>query len=77
MRQLRLPALYKGRALGEYRIDLAIKDLVIVEVKAVERANPLFEAQLLTYLRVTGKPVGLLINCNSRWLKDSIRRMRL
>jgi GxxExxY protein len=46
-------------------------------VKAVERPNPLFEAQLLTYLRVTGKPVGLLINFNSRLLKDGVTRLVL
>jgi GxxExxY protein len=76
-RQIRLPAFYKGRRLGEYRLDLVVADCVIVEVKAVERANPLFEAQLLTYLRVTGKPVGLLLNFNSRLLKDGITRMRV
>jgi len=76
-RQIRLPAFYKGRRLGEYRIDLIVEDSVIVEVKAVERLNPLFEAQLLTYLRVAGKPVGLLLNFNSRLLKDGITRLRL
>jgi GxxExxY protein len=58
LRQTRLPAPYKGRRLGEYRIDLIVEDLVIVEIKAVERQNPLFEAQILTYLRVTGKPLA-------------------
>ena len=77
VRQTRLPALYKGRRLGEYRIDLIVEGLVVVEVKAVERPNPLFEAQLLTYLRVTGKPVGLLINFNSRLLKDGVTRLVL
>ena len=77
VRQTRLPALYKGRRLGEYRIDLIVEDLVIVEVKAVERSNPLFEAQILTYLRITGKPLGLLINFNSRLLKDGVTRMVL
>ena len=76
-RQIRLPAFYKGRRLGEYRIDLIVSDCVVVEVKAVERAKPLFEAQLLTYLRVTGKPIGLLLNFNSRLLKDGITRLRL
>ena len=77
VRQIRLPALYKGRRLGEYRIDLIVEDLVIVEIKAVERDNPLFAAQVLTYLRITGKRVGLLINFNSRLLKDGVKRMRL
>jgi GxxExxY protein len=77
LRQTRLPALYKGRRLGEYRIDLIVNDLVIVEIKAAERHNPLFEAQVLTYLRITDKPVGLLINFNSRLLKDGVKRMML
>lgn len=75
--QTRLPVYYKGRALGEYRIDLIVGDLVLVEIKSVERLNPVFEAQLLTYLRLTGKKVGLLINFNSRLLKDGIKRMIL
>ena len=77
VRQLRVPALYKGRRLGEYRIDLVVDDLAVIEVKAVARPTPLFEAQLLTYLRVTGKPVGLLINFNSRLLKEGITRLRI
>ena len=77
VRQTRLAALYKGRRLGEYRIDLIVEDLVVVEVKAVERPNPLFEAQLPTYFRMTGKPLGLLINFNSRLLKDGVTRLVL
>jgi GxxExxY protein len=76
-RQTRLPAYYKGRLLGEYRVDLVVDDLVLVEVKSVERLNPVFEAQLLTYLRLTGKRIGLLINFNSRLLKDSVKRLIL
>jgi GxxExxY protein len=75
VRQTRLEARYKGRLLGEYRIDLIVEDVVIVEVKAVERHNPVFEAQLLTYLRMMRKPVGLLINFNSRLLKDGVKRL--
>lgn len=77
VRQVRLPAFYKGRRLGEYRMDLIVEDCVIVEIKAVERENPLFQAQLLTYLRVTGKPIGLLLNFNSRLLKEGITRLRV
>jgi len=75
--QVRVPAYYKGRLLGEYRIDLIVEDSVIVEVKSVERMNPVFEAQLLTYLRVTEKRVGLLINFNSRLVKDGVKRLVL
>lgn len=76
-RQVKIPVQYKGRAIGEYRLDLLIEDLVIVEIKSVERYDPVFEAQILTYLKITGKKVGLLINFNSRFVKDGIRRFIL
>ena len=76
-RQVSIPAVYKGRSIGEYRIDLIVEDTVVVEVKCVERLPPLFEAQLLTYLRVTGKKTGLLINFNSALLKNGIKRLVL
>jgi GxxExxY protein len=74
-RQAVFPVIYKGRTIGEYRLDLIVDDSVIVEIKSVERHDPVFEAQLLTYLKVTGKQVGLLINFNSRLLKDGIKRL--
>jgi GxxExxY protein len=73
-RQAPYPVLYKGRSIGEYRLDLIVQDTVVVEIKSVERFDPIFEAQILTYLRVSGKRVGLLINFNSRLLKDGIKR---
>jgi GxxExxY protein len=76
-RQVKIPVQYKGRAIGEYRLDLLIENLVIVEIKSVERYDPVFEAQILTYLKITGKKVGLLINFNSRLVKDGIRRFIL
>ena len=76
-RQLSIPAAYKGRPIGEYRIDLLVEDTVIVEVKSVEHLQPVFEAQLLTYLRVTGKKTGLLINFNAALLKSGIKRLVL
>lgn len=65
---------YKGAPIGEYRVDLIVEDQVIVEIKSVERFDPVFEAQLLSYLKVTGKKTGLLINFNSRLLRDGIKR---
>src|SRR3990172_1485622 len=53
-RQVPVALNYKGRYLGEYRLDLLVEDTVVVEVKAVERFDPVHEAQLLTYLRLTG-----------------------
>ena len=76
-RQVKIPVEYKGRTIGEYRLDMLIENLVIVEIKSVERYDPVFEAQILTYLKITEKKVGLLINFNSRLVKDGIRRFIL
>lgn len=73
-RQLSIPAFYKGRTVGNYRVDLLVEDTVIVELKSVERFDPVFEAQILTYLRITGKKIGLLINFNSRLLTQGVKR---
>lgn len=63
--QVPVPIKYKGRYLGEcLRLDLIVEDLVIVEIKAVEFMHPVFQAQLLSYLKLTQKPKGLLINFN-------------
>jgi len=58
-----------------YRIDLIVEDLVVVEVKSVNILSPVHESQLLTYMALTGCPVGLLINFNVRRLMDGVRRM--
>ncbi len=76
-RQVIFPVIYKGKEIGEYRLDLLVEDTVVVEIKSVERTDPVFDAQVLTYLRVTGKKVGLLINFNSRLLKAGIKRFVL
>jgi GxxExxY protein len=73
-RQVIYPVLYKGKQIGEYRLDLLVENEVVVEIKSVERFDPVFEAQVLTYLRVTNKRVGLLINFNSRLLHEGIKR---
>lgn len=73
-RQVSFPVVYKGKTIGEYRLDLLVADAVVVEIKSVERFDPVFEAQVLTYLRATGKKVGLLINFNSRLLREGVRR---
>ncbi|HOO73506.1 MAG TPA: GxxExxY protein [Spirochaetota bacterium] len=75
--QIAIPIIYKGLNLGDYRLDLLVEDEVIVELKAVDRIEPVFDAQLLTYLKVTGKKVGLIINFNTPALKDGIKRMIL
>ncbi|WP_321990750.1 GxxExxY protein [Marispirochaeta aestuarii] len=66
---------YKGLAIGNgYRIDLLVEDTVIVELKAVETVLGIHEAQILTYLRLARKKVGLLINFNTKLLKSGIKR---
>jgi len=72
-RQVRIPALYKGRSLGHYLVDFIVEDLV-VEIKSVANLLPVYEAQLLTYMRLAAKRLGLLMNFNSRLLKDGIQR---
>lgn len=75
VRQNILPVRYKEIVLEEgYRIDLLVGNRIIVEVKAVEKILPVHESQLLTYLRLTGLPLGLLINFNVPVLKDGIVR---
>lgn len=74
-RQLELPVVYKGKETGGmYRIDLVVADQVLVEPKSVERVLPVHEAQLLTYLKLTGERVGLLISFNVAVLHRGIVR---
>jgi len=71
-----LPVIYREAKLDcGYRIDLLVEKKVIVEVKAVDRLAPIHQAQLLSYLKLSGCKVGLLINFNVEVLKNSIRRM--
>jgi GxxExxY protein len=73
-----LPVEYKGIRLEcGYRLDFVVADKVVVELKAVEALDPVHEAQLLTYLKLTGCRVGLLINFNVPVLKNGIKRMVL
>jgi GxxExxY protein len=73
--QLQLPIVYDGITLEVgYRIDLLIGDTVVVELKTVKKLTPLHEAQLLSYLRLSGYKVGLLINFHVSRLTDGIKR---
>lgn len=75
-RQKALPVKYRGVNLDcGYRIDLWVENQVIVELKAIERIDPIHEAQLLSYLKLSGSPVGLLINFNVIQLKPGIHRL--
>ena len=74
-RQRAVPLVYKGHRLGsDLRVDLLVDDVVVVELKAIEKTLPIHSAQVITYLRLTEKPYGLLINFNVPLLKDGIRR---
>ncbi len=74
--QVPLPLNYGGQVIGTgYRLDLVVEDLVIVEVKSVDRLASIHEAQLLSYLKLSGKSVGLLINFNVELLKHGLKRL--
>ena len=73
-----LPIIYKCVRLDcGYRLDIVVEDEVIVELKTVERLMPIHEAQILTYLKLSGIRTGLLLNFNSAILKDGMRRLML
>ena len=77
-RQVELPLIYKGVHLDcGYRMDVVVAGEVIVELKMVDELLPIHEAQLLTYLRLSGLHIGLLINFNVPYLKNGIRRLVL
>ena len=74
-RQASLPIVYRGVRIDcGYRLDLVVEGLVVVEIKAVERMLPIHEAQILTYLKLSGLPVGLLLNFNVPMMREGIRR---
>jgi GxxExxY protein len=75
-RQVPLPIEYKGAKLDcQFRIDILVEDLLVVELKSVEKIEPIHRAQLLTYLRLSGRWLGLLINFNAPALRKGIKRL--
>lgn len=76
VQQQPLPVVYRNVRLScGYRLDFIVDDRVIVEVKAISRLEPIHDAQLLSYLRLSSRPVGLLINFNVKVLKNGVRRL--
>ena len=74
--EVSLPVVYESTKIDVgYRIDLLLEDVVIVELKSVDKIAPIHEAQLLTYLKLSGKRLGLLLNFNVVHMKDGIKRM--
>ena len=72
--QKSLPLSYKGVDVGEFKIDVLVEDKIVLELKSVERHDPVFEAQILSYMKLGNYPLGLLINFNSKLLKNGIKR---
>lgn len=74
-RQIDIPLFFKGQKLSKnFRLDMLINDAVLLELKSVESILPIHEAQLVSYLKLSNIKLGLLINFNSKYLKDGIRR---
>lgn len=77
-RQVELPISYKDKKLNNrLRIDLLVENQVIIELKSVEKLLPIHQAQLMTYLKLSKKDLGLLINFNEKLLKNGFRRIRM
>jgi len=75
-RQLQVPIIYKGKQLATpLRLDLKVNGLVLIDNKAIVEWNPIFEVQMLTYLRLTGLKLGLVINFGEQFVKNGIRRV--
>jgi len=75
--QVPIPIKYKGTMLDcGYRADFIVEDFLLLELKAVEQISRLHEAQILTYLKLANIPTGLILNFNSRILKDGMRRFK-
>ena len=73
--ELELPLVYKGKEIGKtFRIDLLVEDDIVIELKSVEELKPIHEVQLVTYLKLTNKPIGLLMNFNVPLLTKGVKR---
>jgi GxxExxY protein len=77
LREVSVPLTYRGRALRAHRLDLVVDDRVLVELKAVERLDPVHHSQVVSYLKVSGLRVGLLMNFSQQSLKSGLRRLVL
>ncbi len=75
--EVSLPVIYRGQAVADegFRLDLLVEDTIIVELKSVEKTQPVHQKQLLTYLRLANKPLGLLINFNESTLSSGVQRI--
>jgi GxxExxY protein len=77
-RQHAVPVWYDGHQVGDpLRVDFLVENLLVVEIKAVETLHPVFTAQVLSYLKLLGKPLGLLVNFHSVLMKDGVHRLMI
>jgi GxxExxY protein len=76
-REVEVSVNYKGKRVGTGRMDFVIDRQIVVELKAVENLRPVHDAQVISYLKMTGYPLGLLVNFNVPLLKEGIRRLIL
>jgi GxxExxY protein len=68
---------YRGQPLRKQKLDLVVNDLIVLELKTVDRFHPIHSQQILSYMKAAGLPIGLLINFETTWLKGSIKRFVL
>ena len=76
-REVTFPVIYRGQLLCRQRVDIVVADGLVLDIKAVDALNPVHRAQLMAYLRVSQRPVGLLLNFNVAVLQDGIKRLIL
>jgi GxxExxY protein len=77
LRQLDCPITYRGHLVGAYRLDFLVEDAVVVELKSVERLEYVYVSQMLTYLKATGKRLGLILNFNVPAMKAGVKRVAM
>jgi len=78
LRQVEVPIVYDGITFNEgLRLDVLVEDMVICEIKAVDEVNPVWQAQILSYLKLSGRRLGFIINFNVKLIKDGIKRIIL
>ncbi len=75
--QKEIPVMYKGHAIGKNYVDVMVQDKIVLELKSVDKLLPVHQAQLITYLKISNKKLGFLINFNTRFLKEGIKRFVL
>ena len=76
-RQVAIPLFYKGELISQHRPDLVVDDRIVVEIKSVERFESIHTAVMLTYLRITGLRLGLLLNFKTAYMRHGIKRVML